>query len=134
MWTNRFKQKLSKLGLRYQEAADAMGMTKNGFQSAMDNATFSFDKMIKIADKYNFSLDELRFNDINKVEEASAEYKRNVKIFHSSHNENTIPRSIYEDIKENYEKRIGDLQGQIKFLQHLLEKEAAVVKEGAQSA
>ena len=131
MWTSRFKQKLSKLELRYQDAADAMGMTKNGFQSAMDNATFSFDKMIKIADKYNFSLDELRFSDNNKVDEASGEYKRNVKIFHSLNTENSISLKIYEDFKENYENRITDLQGQIKYLQHLLEKQAGKTKEGA---
>lgn len=134
MWTDRFKQKLKKLGLHYQDAANAMGMTKNGFQSAMDNGTFSFDKMIKIADKYDFSLDELRFSETNKVEEASAEYKRNVKIYHSSGFENSISMKIYEDIKQNYENRITDLQGQVKYLQHLLEKDTPIKKEGAQSA
>lgn len=133
MWTERFKHKLSKLGLRYKDAAEVMGMTKNGFQSAMDNATFSFDKMIKLADKYNFSLDELRFEENNiKAEESIDNYKRSVKIYHSLRNDNSIPMTIYEDIKLNYENRIKDLQDQIKYMQQLFEMQQN--KGGAKSA
>jgi hypothetical protein len=120
MWIERFKQKLKQLGLNYQDASKAMSMTKNGFQSAMKNDTFSFKKVIMIADRYDFSLDELRFDEEIKLEECSVKYNENVKKLHSSHMEKLIPKYIYDDIKLNYENRIVDLKSQVEYLQHLI--------------
>ena len=131
MWINRFKQKIKQLGLRYEDVAKSMGMTINGFNSAMKNATFSYRNMIKAADTYGFSLDELRYEETNgKVEEAVEKYKTLEKK-HSFPYEKTIPLSIYEDVKLNYENRITDLKGQLDFLQYLLEKQGSNQKQGS---
>ncbi len=122
MWINHFKLKLKQLGVKYEEASKTMGMTINGFNAAMRNGTFSFRNMLKLAEKYDFSLDELRFDETdNRVEETSFNYKRNVENIHSLKDKDFVAKQQYEDLKKIYEDRIKDMQGQMQFLQHLID-------------
>jgi hypothetical protein len=129
MWIDSLKQKIKQLHIRYEDAAESMDMTLNGFNSAIKAGSFRFENIMKFAEKYDFSLDELRFGFNNdKIEKAIDKYKNTVNKIQISHCENTIPKDIYEDIKKNYENRIIDLQSQIKFMQHLLEKQQSCLE------
>jgi len=136
MWKERFKQKIKQLGLRYEDAAKEIGMSKNGFQAAMDNGTFAFSRMILLADKYDFSLDELRFpEEDKKVNEVTEKY-HNLEKSHKHDYNKTIPLHFYEDIKFAYEntqkvynshisslkEQIISLKEQNLFLQQIIDK------------
>jgi len=123
MWTEIFKERIRKEKLEQKKIIELMGISEPAFYAGIKKETFKFQNILKIYKHFDWDLNELKAEDENIINEATTYYNRIVSTDKNNSQQLENLQRIYENHIQSLRSEIENQQGQISFLQKIIEKD-----------